>query len=144
MKVTYLTLDEVNRFTVQSWAKNSGLQVFCPIPSELLISGEDTDAIVLDLDYLPAQVRATWLSRVEAGEMTGCVLVHGHNITDAEIKRLRRQTVRICHGQLRREAFSSWLRDLRRIETITLPQNRSAANVAKARIKSGASELKAA
>ena len=144
MQVTYLTLDEVNRFTMQSWAKKSGMQVHCPIPSEILVPPEETDAIVLDLDYLPAEVRATWLSRVEAGATTGRVMVHGHNITDGEVKRLCWRGVHICHGQLRRDALISWLRDLGRMETSTLPRTRAAAHGARSPIKSATTGLKAA
>jgi hypothetical protein len=144
MQVTYLTLDEVNRFTMQSWAKKSGMQLHCPIPSDILVLPEETDAIVLDLDYLPAEIRATWLSRVEAGATTGCLLVHGHNITDGEVKRLRRQGVHICQGQLRRDALISWLRDLGRIEASTLPRARATAHLARSPIKSRTAGLRAA
>ncbi len=114
MRVAYITLDEVNGDLVHGWAKKDGFQVYCPSASELGEPVEGIDAVVLDLDYIPAEARAAWLSRIRCDGIAGRVLVHGHNISDLEAKEFRRMGVQVRQGRLRRQILKLWLHDLRK------------------------------
>ena len=107
MRVPYYTLDEVNRFLVRRWAHRAGVRVGCPA-GRRLADGQG-GAVILDLDFLPAAVRAAWVRRLLAGEAAGPVLAHGHNIPDAEAAALRATGVRVCRGRVRKAALCRWL-----------------------------------
>ena len=64
---------------------------------------------MLDLDHLPPDVRARWVRRVMTGEVSGPVLVHGHNVSDVEAEAFRRSGARVCRGRIRRSAVLGWL-----------------------------------
>ena len=108
MRIAHITLDEVNRALVRSWMKATGLRVARPTGAGLVWAA-DGSAVVLDLDHLPPDVRAGWVRRVVTGEVGGPVLVHGHNITEAEAAALRRSGVSVCRGRIRRSAVRAWL-----------------------------------
>jgi len=120
MRIAYITLDDVNRFMLRRWAGQNRLRVECPSANELHTEVRGVDAVVVDLDFLPALLREIWLARVLADVSPGQALVHGHNITDAEAAALHRKSVRVCRGLLRRRRFNSWVRDLRRSKA-TIP-----------------------
>jgi len=107
MRIAYYTTDEVNRFFVRRWARAAGVRVVCPAGPRLIDGGGG--AVILDLDFLPAEVRAGWLGRVRAGGVAGPVLVHGHNIADGDAAALGRLGVRVCRGRVRRAALDGWL-----------------------------------
>ncbi len=110
MRITYFTLDDVNRFLVRRWARRAGARVACPVGPKLIWGFTDPGAIVLDLDHLTPDLRATWLKRAVTG-VFGCpVLVHGHNISNVESTALRLSGVRVCHGRLRMKSLVGWLR----------------------------------
>jgi hypothetical protein len=56
MRVAYITLDDVNRFTMQSWAQEGSVQVHCPIPSEIHAVGEGMDGIGLNFVTGPGEI----------------------------------------------------------------------------------------
>lgn len=120
MRVAYVTLDEVNGDLIHGWAKKDGFQVNCPSASELSAPAEGIDAVVLDLDYLPAEACAAWLSRIRRDLIAERVLVHGHNISDIEAKDFRRLGVQVCQGRLRRQILKLWLNDIRKEASMVL------------------------
>jgi hypothetical protein len=109
MRIAYVTLDDVNRFVVRRWTGGNNIRVECPAVTAPAAIIDTADAILLDLDHLPEPFRAAWLERVLTNGMAGRVLVHGHNITDAEAAALRRRGVRVCRGRLRRGLLDAWV-----------------------------------
>ena len=108
MRIAHITLDEVNRALVRSWTKGAGLWVPRPTGAKALQVAAGA-AVVLDLDHLPPDVRAGWVRRVVTGAVGGPVLVHGHNMSDAEAEAFRRSGARVCRGRIRRSAVVNWL-----------------------------------
>jgi hypothetical protein len=109
MRIAYYTLDEVNRFLVRRWAREAGARLLCPDGGRLADECAGATAMLFDLDFLPADVRAGWVRRVLAGEVGLPVLVHGHNIPDAEAEQLRERGAEVCRGRVRRAALRAWL-----------------------------------
>jgi hypothetical protein len=107
MQIAYYTTDEVNRYIVRRWARQTGVRVVCPAGGGLANGGGGP--VVLDFDFLPADVRDEWLRRVRAGALSGPVLVHGHNIADADAAELARLGIHVCRGRVRRTALDGWL-----------------------------------
>src|SRR5262249_9666525 len=62
MRIAYITLDDVNRFMLRRWAAQNRLRVECPSANELYTEVRGVDAVVVDLDFLPAELREIWLS----------------------------------------------------------------------------------
>src|SRR5262249_33549031 len=109
MRVAYFTMDEVNQYLVRQWAKGAGVGVGCPAGGRLGGTCPESDAVILDLDSLPTELRAHWLHRVLAGAAGGPVLAHGHNIMDSEAAALRQRGVRVCRGRVRKADVRAWL-----------------------------------
>src|SRR5262245_12788305 len=109
MRIAYYTLDAVNRFLVRRWAHDAGARLVCPGGHQLSDECAGTTAVLLDLDYVPSEVREAWVRRLLAGEIAMPVLVHGHNILDPEAAALRERGVQVCRGRVRRAALRSWL-----------------------------------
>ncbi|HKA06366.1 MAG TPA: hypothetical protein VKD71_03855 [Gemmataceae bacterium] len=109
MRISYFSLDEVNQFLVGRWAGGRGFRVHRANCSPRVAGNADGTAIVLDLDYVTADSRAAWLQRVLTGEVTCPLLVHGHNISDAESADLRRRGAQVCRGRLRKTVVEGWL-----------------------------------
>jgi hypothetical protein len=108
MRITYYTTDEVNRYIVRQWGRRAGIRVECPAGGRL--AARDDGPVILDLDFLPVDVRADWLGRLRAGQIAGPVLVHGHNIADADAAALAGHGVKVCRGRVRRAALERWLK----------------------------------
>ena len=68
MRIAYYTLDEVNRFLVRRVGPGGG-PLACPGGHQLKDEYAGATAVLLDLDFLPADVRADWVRRVLAGEV---------------------------------------------------------------------------
>jgi hypothetical protein len=109
MRIAYYTLDEVNRFLVRRWASEAGARLACPGSHQLKDEYAGATAVLLDLDFLPAGVRADWVGRVLAGAVGLPVLVHGHNIPDAEASALRARGAQVCRGRVRKADLRAWL-----------------------------------
>jgi hypothetical protein len=107
MRITYYTTDEVNRYIVRQWGRRAGIRVECPAGGRPAAGGDGP--VILDLDFLPVDVRADWLGRLRAGRIAGPVLVHGHNIADADATALTGRGVKVCRGRVRRAALNGWL-----------------------------------
>jgi hypothetical protein len=107
MRIAYYTTDEVNRHIVRQWGRRSGIRIVHPTGKHL--SADSAGPIILDLDFLPVDVRNEWLRRTRAGTVTGPVLVHGHNIADADADALQRLGAHVCRGRVRRMALDGWL-----------------------------------
>lgn len=107
MRIAYYTTDEVNRFIVRRWGRRAGIRIDCPGGGGLVT---DCDVpVILDFDFLPAEVRAAWLAQLRAGRIAGPVLVHGHNIVDADAAALARSGAHVCRGRVRWAALDGWL-----------------------------------
>jgi len=120
MRIAYLSLDEVNRFLMQRWARRGSFQAIIPSTDELGPPADGPSGIVIDFDYLTAAARATWLAHLLSGAAAGPVLIHGHNITDAEQAALRRRGVAVCRGRLVRTRLMAWLSCAERTATSRL------------------------
>jgi hypothetical protein len=107
MRIAYYTTDEVNRYIVRQWGRRAGIRVECLAGGRLAAGGDGP--VILDLDFLPTDGRVDWLGRLRAGQIAGPVLVHGHNIADADAAALARLGVHVCRGRLRRAALGGWL-----------------------------------
>jgi hypothetical protein len=107
MRITYYTTDEVNRFIVRRWGRQAGVRIAHPAGDRLSV--DSAGPVILDLDFLPTDVRADWLGRLRAGNVAGPVLVHGHNIADADAAALACLGVHVCRGRVRRLALDGWL-----------------------------------
>jgi hypothetical protein len=118
MRIIYLTLDDVNKFMMRRWARQSRCRLACPAASRLHTLSESADAVVLDFDFLPATIRDAWLSRLLRGALAGRVLIHGHNISAAQIAALRPSRVGVCRGLLRKRVVCCWLDRVRRARVL--------------------------
>src|SRR5947207_10488792 len=109
MRIAYISLDEVNQFLMQRWAKRGRFNADSPTAMELGPPINCVAGIVVDLDYLTAGARAAWLAHLLGGASAMPVLVHGHNITNAEQAALRRRGVSVCRGRLLRSRLMAWV-----------------------------------
>jgi hypothetical protein len=106
MRITYFSIDEVNRLLVRRWAAGQGARVVCPSVQSIV---EPLEGVVLDFDFLPEPYRSNWLHLALTGEIPGPVLVHGHGLTDSEARGLARRGVTVCRGRLRRRVLRQWV-----------------------------------
>lgn len=107
MWIAYYSTDEVNRYIVRRWARQADIRVMCPVGGGL--AAEFDGPVILDLDFLPAEVLTVWLGRLRAGQIAVPILVHGHNIADTDAAALTRRGVHVCRGRVRRAALDQWL-----------------------------------
>jgi hypothetical protein len=115
MRIAYISCDDVNRFLFRLWARRAKLPWNCETAVHPGAPLGAADGVVIDLDYLPGQLRAAWLAHAIGGA-TARLLVHGHNISDLEAQALRRAGAVVVRGRFRRGALLVWIRDLRRVE----------------------------
>lgn len=113
MRIAHITLDEVNRSLVRRWARGAGVPLPPPVGAAAL-AADGAEGVLLDLDHLPADVRAGWVGRALGGAVGCPVLAHGHSLSDAEAAALRRRGVRVCPGRVRKAAVRGWLHALTR------------------------------
>jgi hypothetical protein len=109
MRIAYYTLDVVNKFLVRSWAKSMGARIACPFGQPMFQECAMPTALILDVDFLPAELRTLWLGRVLSSASAGPALIHGHNITDTEAEALQRRGVQVRRGRLRKSDLIGWL-----------------------------------
>ena len=109
MRIAYFTLDAVNKFLVRRWARSLQTRIACPAGQPMFQRCAAPTAIILDVDFLPLELRATWLRRVLTDDGSAPALVHGHNVTDAEVEALQRCGVQVCRGRLRKSDLIEWL-----------------------------------
>jgi hypothetical protein len=77
MQLAYLSTDELNRELVRGWAGRQGLGVTCPSRVDRAPE-ESYDAVLLDLDHLPANGLAELLDRLAATRRYCLVAAHGY------------------------------------------------------------------
>ncbi len=109
MKITYYTLDEVNQFCIRKWLKGQDVSLTCPNARSLTLTNHSAQAIILDLDSLPAKIAADWLHQLRSAQFPFFGLVHGHNISDVQARSLRRRGIRVCCGRIRKAILLHWL-----------------------------------
>jgi hypothetical protein len=107
MRIAYYSLDEVNRLLVRQWARRQHVRLV--YPSVAAVSQPATAGKIVDLDFLPEPIRGDWLSQAIAGLIDGPVLVHGHCLTDAQVRSLSRRGIMVCQGRLRRRMLREWI-----------------------------------
>jgi hypothetical protein len=107
MRIAYYSLDEVNRVLVRRWASREGVRVTCP--SVGAIGDAVAEGTIIDFDFIPEQFRIAWLERSIAGGVEGPVLVHGHGLSDLDVRRLAGRGMMVCKGRLRRRVFQEWI-----------------------------------
>jgi hypothetical protein len=90
MRIAYLTLDEVNSDLAARCAAAADIELesfaLCEAP-------EPFDAVVYDLDFLPADYRAGLLAASTTARSSALIAVHAYNLTSGQRRRLRRRGV---------------------------------------------------
>ena len=92
MRVSYLTTDEVNRDLALQLAEACGVTLQPLTPRDLPQDGPG-DAVLYDLDFLPAAHRQEVLAALAAGAMSCPAGVHSYSLDGAVAAALRKQTV---------------------------------------------------
>ncbi|HKB05493.1 MAG TPA: hypothetical protein VKD90_24930 [Gemmataceae bacterium] len=119
MRITYFTLDDVNQDLVRRWAARAGARVTCSAGGPPAGGPDRPAAVIVDLDFLPPEVRVGWVRKAVAGEVPCPVFAHGHNIADADAVALSRHGVRVCRGRLRRAVLIGWLRRVAQVPAVS-------------------------
>lgn len=91
MLLAYLTTDETNTEVCRRLAARQGMTVTLTAPRGGL--PECGSAVLLDLDYLPAELAARWLVVARTWGPSRVLAVHGYNLPAAESRRLRKAGV---------------------------------------------------
>lgn len=101
MRTAYITIDEVNQDLARRWAEALGaiLQVLTPAEGF-----PDTcyDAVLVDLDSLPADYRQQMLRDLLSEPADRPVAVHSYSLTDEEIQDLKNHGVAVTRRLERR------------------------------------------
>jgi hypothetical protein len=84
MKLAYLSTDELNRELVRGWAGRQGVGVTCPVRVDQAPE-EAFDAVLLDLDHLPADRLADLLDRLSATRRFCLVAAHGYGTSRPDL-----------------------------------------------------------
>jgi hypothetical protein len=92
--LAYLSHDEVNLDLARRLADAAGA-VLCPLFVRHKESAASFDAVLCDLDCLPAAERAGTLKALLAGPVTCPVAVHSHSLERAEVQALRAKGVAV-------------------------------------------------
>jgi len=109
MSIAYLTVDQVNQSLAQEWSAHVALNVEILMPRDGYPDSCYT-ALVVDLDYLPAELRGEVLAELLRSPLARPTAVHGYNLTDEQIATLKGHGV-IVHRRLSPKLFRR-LRDL--------------------------------
>jgi hypothetical protein len=109
MRVAYLTLDEVNRALAIGFAAQAGIELELP---ELRDDLNRFDAVLYDLDFLPAECRDRLRFVPGGGELPQVVAVHSYNLTPRQRRSLHRRGALVTR-RLRASLFKE-LRQLAR------------------------------
>jgi hypothetical protein len=103
MRVAYLTTDEVNEWTALQLAEACGATLYPFEPRDTLPEVR-LDAVIYDLDYLPAELRQGVLAECLAGPPSGVVGMHSYNLEEDQMETLARHGV-VVSQHLSRELF---------------------------------------
>lgn len=112
MRVDYLTADDVNPALAHRWAKGRGVKIATP---RLTGTAPSADALVIDFDHLPDDLRRRWVNAVLLRTEKRPALVHGHNIPEAVADALRHCRATVVVGRLRKSHLLRWLRRVMRV-----------------------------
>ena len=87
MLIAYPTTDEVNRDLATRMAADWDITLALVSPREPLPDGR-FDAVIYDLDYVPAALRNQIVKRLISSPSQFPVAVHGYNLVESEIESL--------------------------------------------------------
>ena len=97
MRIGYQTSDEVHWYVASQLAHDCGARLECVMP--LFQPPPATfDALLIDLDYLPGELRDRVVGELLRCVPIGLVAVHSYNLDDEQITRLRRSGVLVYRG----------------------------------------------
>jgi hypothetical protein len=94
MHVAYLTTDEVNRDLALRLAEACGVTLH-PLTPRDLPPDAPVDAVLYDLDFLPATQRQETLSALAAGALRLPAGVHSYSLDEGVVAALREQAVAV-------------------------------------------------
>jgi len=103
MRLAYLTIDEVNEALALEMARACGVHLDPLAPKDPPPDGE-YDAVLIDWDHWPLEVRDKLLTRLRAGPQGHAVAVHSYHLADDQAEVLRGRGVAV-HGRLEPEVL---------------------------------------
>jgi hypothetical protein len=111
MQFAYLTRDEVNQELALAFAAEHdvNLEVYARFDG---IVGQDSDAVLCDLDSFPAEERKTNLATLAMGSKCKPIALHSYNLDDEQRRLLHHNGV-LTARRLRGVLFSRLLATLR-------------------------------
>ncbi len=89
-----------------------GIGISCPTGTSLFDECDEVIGVILDFDFLPPDIRAVWLQRLQMRQVEIPALIHGHNISNADAHSLRKVGARVCRSRVRKSALAGWLAGL--------------------------------
>ena len=94
MQIAYITHDEVNTALATRIADRLGLNltVLTLIDADQALAA---DHLVLDLDHLPEECKASLIDQATCGKVRGGIMVHSYNLKPEEKKVLRAVGARV-------------------------------------------------
>ena len=110
MLAAYVTTDDVNSALAQQFAEECQTQIHDLRPGEMP-SDLAFDAVVYDLDDLPAEHRCVIIAELLAAPSPRAVAVHSYTLDDREETGLSRNGVVVAR-RLEAESSSGWARRL--------------------------------
>jgi hypothetical protein len=118
MRMAYLTTDEVNLDLAQTLAERADVCLVPLAPRDALPDGA-CDAVLCDLDYLPAELREEILAAALAGRPGRPLALHGYNLDGQQTAALRRNGV-IVARRLEAGLFSQLRRAVKEVRAAAL------------------------
>jgi len=101
MRIAYVTCDPVNRDLAERLAEECRVEL-CPLGPGEVPAAASPDAVLYDLDFLPADDRRAALDGLAAGRPPCPAAVHSYNLADGAARELRRRGVGVARRLDRR------------------------------------------
>jgi hypothetical protein len=111
MKIAYVTTDEVNRYMAKRLARAYGLKLSW-VPRRDAAADGQFDAIIYDLDYLPAEEQVRALAALVTRPLSQPAAVHSYHLEKPQKEALRANGVAV-YRRLVRKLFRVLLRRCR-------------------------------
>jgi hypothetical protein len=92
MRIAYINKDEVNRELATRLSAMYGAAIRGLLPNDLPRDGE-FDAVIYNIDDIPRALRAALLQGLCHGAPDRPVAIHGYDITDKQLRALRRNGI---------------------------------------------------
>lgn len=92
MRIDYWTTDFVNLNLARQWAEECGASLEQILPKDHPAEN-GCDAVLYDLDYLPADIQQEILARLTNGRLDQAAAVHSYNLEDALVAALQARGV---------------------------------------------------